>query len=190
MSRAYRITLKETAIRDLKGSDEICTDLEILEVLPCEQMGELLKKELTEKGFAEGDDGTYRRTDGNVTITVNPKTFELSVRADVDEEVTLEARRHAGGYDDVGPSERATKAGLQEQLAKDIDAKAHEQTERLRGRASEQLEEKLRDLEPELSEMVNKVTREALKQKAKQLGTIKELHEDEASGSLTITIEV
>ena len=30
MSRAYRITVRESTSRELKGSDEICTDLEVL----------------------------------------------------------------------------------------------------------------------------------------------------------------
>ena len=34
MSRAYRITVKESSTRELKGSDEICTQLEVLEILP------------------------------------------------------------------------------------------------------------------------------------------------------------
>ena len=34
MSRAYRITVKESETRELRGEDEICTRLELLEVLP------------------------------------------------------------------------------------------------------------------------------------------------------------
>jgi len=52
------------------------------------------------------------------------------------------------------------------------------------------LEKKLCDLQPELSDVVNKVTRQAIKEKAQQLGTVKEVSEDEESGSLTIKIEV
>ena len=46
MSRAYRITVKESETRHLKAGDEICTDLEILEILPPEDMGTLLRNEL------------------------------------------------------------------------------------------------------------------------------------------------
>ena len=37
---------------------------------------------------------------------------------------------------------------------------------------------------------MNKVTRDALKQKAQQMGTVKEISEDAESGSLTIKVEV
>ena len=44
MSRAYRISVKESISQDLKAADEICTDLEILEILPREQMADLLEE--------------------------------------------------------------------------------------------------------------------------------------------------
>lgn len=189
MSRAYRIRVKESSRRELKGSDEICTDLEVLEILPPEQMGELLKKELKEKGFAE-EDGKLVRRDGGVTVIIDPKTCEVSVRADVSEEATLEVERMAEGYDDVGPGAQEVRERAQKELAKDLDRKAKERTEKLEGKATEQLEKKLCDLQPELSEVVNRVTREALKQKAQQLGTVKEIAEDDETGSLTIKVEV
>lgn len=108
MSRAYRIRVKESSRRELKGSDEICTDLEVLEILPPEQMSELLKKELKEKGFAE-QDGKLVRKDGDVTITVDPKTCEVTVRSEVGEEVTLEAERTEQAYDDVGPGSKEVR---------------------------------------------------------------------------------
>ncbi|MEO2090023.1 MAG: hypothetical protein ABGY75_11070 [Gemmataceae bacterium] len=189
MSRAYRIRVKESSRRELKGADEICTDLEVLEILPPEQMSELLKKELKEKGFAE-QDGKLVRKDGDVTITVDPKTCEVTVRSEVGEEVTLEAERTEQAWDDVGPGAKEVRERAQKELAKDLDRKAKQKTEQLEGKATEQLEKKLCDLQPELSEVVNRVTREALKQKAQQLGTVKEIAEDDETGSLTIKVEV
>jgi hypothetical protein len=42
MSRAYRISVKESDTRHLKAGDEIGTQLEILEILPPEDMATLL----------------------------------------------------------------------------------------------------------------------------------------------------
>ena len=190
MSRAYRITVRESTSRELKGSDEICTDLEVLEILPPEQMAELLKAQLKEKGFVEQEDGKMIRQEGGTTVTIDPKTCEVSVKSDVTEEVSLEARREAFGYDDAGPSQKDIRGRVQQQLQDDIEKKAEKETERLQGRATEALEKKLCDLQPELSEIVNKVTREALKQKAQQMGTVTEISEDEQTGNLTIKIEV
>ena len=53
MSRAYRISVKESETRNLKAGDEISTCLEILEILPPEDMATLLKNELKNHGFEE-----------------------------------------------------------------------------------------------------------------------------------------
>ena len=58
------------------------------------------------------------------------------------------------------------------------------------GRLEEALEKHLQELQPEISGVVNQVTRDALKQKAQQMGTVKEVSEDAETGSLTIKVEV
>ena len=79
---------------------------------------------------------------------------------------------------------------MKDQLKQDIEKKAERETERLQTQATEALEKHLEELQPELGQVINKVTRDALKQKAQQLGTVKEIHEDAETGSLTIKIEV
>ena len=190
MSRAYRITVKESETRDLKGSDEICTQLELLEILPPEQMADLLRGELKGRGFEEQEDGTLKRTDGDTTVTVDPCNGEVSVKSVVGEEVTIEVKREATGYDDVGPDQDTIRERVKQQLQQDLNKKAERETERLQGQATEKLEKKLDELQPELGQVINKVTREALKEKAKQMGTVKEVAEDAESGNLTIKIEV
>jgi len=190
MSRAYRITVKESTVRELTGSDEIAARLDVLEILPPERMGQLLKDELRQRGFEEQPDGTFARKDGEVTVTIDVKECEVRVRAEVGEEVKIDVRRDGRGYDDVGPNQRAMREVLQKQLKEDADKQAAVETERLQERATTKLEERLCDLQPELGEIVNRVTRQALKEKASQLGSIKEIAEDEASGSLTIRVEV
>ena len=49
---------------------------------------------------------------------------------------------------------------------------------------------RLGDLRRELDQDVNRVTAEALKRRAAQIGQIKEMTEDPQSGSLTIVVEV
>jgi pyruvate formate-lyase activating enzyme-like uncharacterized protein len=190
MSRAYRITVKESETRELKGSDEICTDLELLEILPPEQMADILRGELAGRGFKELADGTMQRVDGDTTVTVDPCSGQVSVKSVVGEEVKIEVKREATGYDDVGPDQSTVRDRVKEQLKQDIDKKAEREVERLQGQATEKLEKKLDELQPELGQVINKVTRDALKEKAKQMGTIKEVAEDAETGNLTIKIEV
>ena len=190
MSRAYRITVKESETRNLKAGDEICTQLEILEILPPEDMATLLKEELKKRGFEEQEDGTMVRKDGDITVKVDPCNGEVTVKAETAEKVDLEARRDATGFNDVGPGENSLRDRVKEQLKQDLDKKFDQEQSRLQTKATEELEKHLQELQPEISQVVNQVTRDALKQKAQQMGTVKEVSEDAESGSLTIKVEV
>src|SRR4051812_38571816 len=90
MSRAYRITVKESESRHLKAGDEICTQLEILEILPPEDMATLLKEELKKRGFEEQEDGTMVRKDGELTVKIDPCSGEVTVKAETEETVAQE----------------------------------------------------------------------------------------------------
>src|SRR5947209_20514423 len=104
MSRAYRITVKESESRHLKAGDEICTQLEILEILPPEDMATLLREELKRRGFNDRDDGTMVRQDGDLTVTIDPCSGEVSVKAEAQATINQEAKRDATGFNDVGPN--------------------------------------------------------------------------------------
>ena len=190
MSRAYRITVKESETRNLKAGDEISTHLEILEILPPEDMATLLKEELKKRGFAEQDDGTMLRQDGDLTVRIDPCSGEVTVKAQAEEAVSQEVRRDATGFNDVGPNENSLRDRVKEQLKQDLDKKFEQEQSRLQNKATEQLEKHLNEIQPEISQVVNQVTRDALKQKAQQMGTVKEISEDAESGSLTIKVEV
>jgi FtsH ternary system domain X5 len=191
MSRAYRIRVKESLSRDLSASDEICSDLEILEILPPEQMSELLRQELKNRGFEDAGDGkVQRKGDNGVTVTVDPKTGEVSVKSETAENVELEVEREDWAYDDLGPNSSSTRQRLQDQAKKDLERKAEQQQSKLQSQATERLEGEMDDTRTELGQAVNAVTREALKRKAASLGQIKEMTEDPQAGSLTIKVEV
>jgi FtsH ternary system domain X5 len=189
MSRAYRIRVKESISQDLSASDEVCSDLEILEILPGDQMADLLEGELKGRGFEEKDGKLVRSKDG-VTVTVDPKKGEVSVKAEKEEHVELEQEKEGWGYDDVGPRGQQIRKQLSEQAKTELERRAQRQQERLQGEATDKLEGVMGDVRKELNDAVNSVTREALKRKAAQLGQIKEMSEDPESGSLTIKVEV
>jgi hypothetical protein len=190
MSRAYRVTVRESVTREVRGSDEIATRLELLDILPPEAMAGLLRESLKQKGFAENQDGTLSRKDGDVTVTVDPCDGEVTVKSVASEEVTVKGERDATGWDDAGPSSDQGQSKTREQLRKDLEQRIGKEAERLQQEATAALEKHLHDLQPELGQVVNEVTREALKQKAAQLGTITDIAEDPKTGSMTIKVEV
>lgn len=194
MSRAYRIRqpvrVQDTLKRDLSASDEICTCLEMLEILPPDQMAALLKEALRARGF-EDEDGTMVRRDGDVTIRVDPASAEVTIEVKGCEEVELSAAKSASVFVDEGKAHAdAVAAGLRDAIRKELEQRAEDRSESLQRKVSAELEAQLGDISRELDQVVNEVTRAALKRKAASLGEIKEMAEDPQSGSLTIKVEV
>jgi hypothetical protein len=189
MSRAYRVRVSETLTRTLRAEDSVSTQLELLEVLPPEQMAELLRQELERRGF-EAKDGQLVRREGDVTTAIDPATGTVTVQAGTARDVELEGQREGLAYDDLGPGEKNVRRALQQQLQQDLEKQAEHEQGKLQQEATGHLEGHLADLRKELNQAVNRVTAEALKQKAAQLGQIKEMTEDPQTGSLTIKVEV
>ncbi len=190
MSRAYRVRVRESVRQTIRAEDHVGTTLELLEVLPREEMADLLRQELLRRGFAE-DGKTLVRRDGGVTISVDPTEGSVAVRTEVSEEVELQGERQGTADSDWGQSGRQrTEESLRASLRRDLEAQAGRRGTVVQKHATDQLEGALRDLRGELDQVVNRVTAEALKRKAARLGQIKEITEDEEVGSLTIVLEV
>jgi hypothetical protein len=189
MSRSYRISVRECINRTISAEDRVCTQLEILEVLPPEQMAGLLADELAKRGF-ERNGTTMTRAEDGVVITVDTETGTVTVSAEAAENTRVEGERQGRAYDDVGPHASQVRENLRQETIRDLEKKVQEKTSELQGKVTDRLESKLGDLRQELDQAVNRVTAEALKRKAASLGQIKELTEDPQTGSMTIVVEV
>jgi hypothetical protein len=189
MSRAYRVQVRESVRRVLKADDRVSTQLELLEVLPREQMADLLAAELSRRGFRRDGSSLVRR-DGGVTLTVETETGTVTVQSEATEQIEVEGQRTGSYYDDWGGGKEKTEQALREQLRDDLGKQAEGRVDQLQKKVTDQLEGRLADLRTELDQVSNRVTAEALKRKAAQIGQIKEMTEDEQSGSLTIVVEV
>jgi hypothetical protein len=189
MSRAYRIRVRESLSRVVRAHDQVSTQLELLEVLPREQMGDLLGQELEARGFRREGRTVVRAANG-VQVSVELDTGIVQVRAEAAREVNLEAEREGRAFEDMGPHGDHVAKELRKELRKDLEKKAGEHAGRLQIEVTDRLEGELADLRKELNQAVNRVTAEALKRKAAQLGQIKEITEDPQAGSLTIVLEV
>lgn len=185
MSRAYRITVKESLSRHVQVEDGVSSSLELLPILEKDRMRELLAAELEQKGFAR-DGGTAKRAEGRgVTVTVDLESGEVSVTAEGHTDLNLSTERTAAVDAPSQTREQALRQTAQQALER--EAKAEE--EALRRQVTERLEGTLRDLKDELDGVVNRVTASALKQRAAELGQVEEIHE-EPDGGLTIKVRV
>ncbi len=189
MSRSYRIAIRETLRRVVKAHDKVSTQLEILEVLPADEMAELLAEELEKRGFKRKGDELVKEQEG-VKISVDPNTGELTVSAESSKEVDLQQEKEGRAWDDVGPSAKQVREQLREQAKGDLEKQAKRKEDELQTEVTDKLEKQLGDIRRDLDQAVNRVTAEALKRKAAQMGQIKEMTEDEQTGSLTIVVEV
>ncbi len=186
MSRAYRIAVTETLRRHVVVGDHVKSKLGLLDVLPPEEMAELLERRLLEAGFEKGEDGKMtRETDGVVVeIDLLEQTVAVRVEGEVNLDLTLEG---------VGRSVQKTDEKLEDQLRKQTKARLEEaakkEAETARGKLTDRLEAALADIRPELDQLTNKVLGDALKQRAGQLGEIQEISEEE-NGSMTIRVKV
>lgn len=189
MSRSYRISVRECVNRVIKAEDRISTQLEVLEILPPEQMAGLLADELEKQGYRREGNLLVKEEDG-VVVSVNSETGEVTVSSEASESTKVEGEKHGRAYDDIGPHAGQVREDLRQQLKQDLDKKVEEKTGALQSQVTDRLEGKLGDVRQDLDKVVNKVTAEALKRKAASLGQIKEITEDPQSGSLTIVVEV
>lgn len=188
MSRAYRIRISENLRRHIEVSDGIQSKLEILDILPPEQTAALLERELAAAGFEQREDGQWVRVDADgVEVRVDPKqsTVTVSASADADVELTRERIINAVAENDATTRERGRKA-----LANELEGEADERQKDLQAKVTAQLEGKLGDLRRELDQISNRVTVEALKQKAASMGEVQEVSEDPQTGSLTIRVKI
>ena len=189
MSRAYRISVKESVKRDISGTDGICAELELLDILPEDRMRSLLADELRKRGFTEKD-GQLERSRQGIAVRIDPRTGEVKVNATAEKQIDVESERETYGFDDLGPKEDEIKAHLRKEALRDIDHRVEEHRKKLQEKATAKLEGSLQEVSKELDQIVNAVTRAALKQKAATLGTIREISENAETGSLTIKVEV
>jgi hypothetical protein len=191
MSRAYKIKVKESARHVQRASDHVCTQLELLEVLPPERIADLLAAELARRGFKVSGDKLTRQTKDGIVIEIDPVATTVTVRAETKQTVTIEGERQTWSErPPEGRQQEHEREKLREQVLNDLQRQADEQKAHLQKRVTDRLEGHLTDLRKELDAVVNRITADALKEKAAQMGQIKALTEDEATGSLTIVLEV
>ena len=190
MSRAYRVSVSESLRKVVRGSDHVSTDIELLEVLPKEDMASLLEAELAGQGFERKGDALIKSVD-DVIIEIDPATGKVTVTAELHEEVDLKQQTDGWADEDYGSAgKRKAEKRLRKEAKRGLERQAQSREEKLTQEATEQLEGVLRDLQGELDGVVNRVTAQALKQKAAQIGEIKEITEDTENGSMTIVLEV
>lgn len=189
MSRSYRLRVRETLRRVIRASDHVSSRLELLEILPPEQMAELLANALAEQGFERKENRAVKKRN-DITIAVELDSGNVIVTAESQQKVELASEKHRVVYDESRGRCSQAEAQLREEARQSLEMDADKRRQELQKQVTGRLEGELADLRQELDRAVNRATAAALKVKASQMGQIKTLTEDPASGSLTIVVEV
>lgn len=187
MSRAYRVTVKGSVHRVVHVEDGVCTSLELLPILPQERTADILGAELERRGFQREGDVARRVEDDGVVIEVELKTGTVSVKAEASAEIAIEKERTERVIEEA--LERGTRAA-QDRVDREVARDAAAAEEKAKGDVAAKLEKRLGDLRRELDTVTSRVTAEALKEKARKLGEIEEMHEDAETGELTIKVRL
>jgi hypothetical protein len=185
MSRAYRISCSESRTEVVRVEDGVCTELEVIDVLPKEEMGELLAKELAERGF-EREGKMMRRIVDGVTIEVDLSKGSVTARVVEEKSVDASASQQRAVQQDTEEARRALKEAVDRDIKRQIDAERGKMTDALAAK----LEKALRDVKNDLDRASARATAAGLKVKASRLGEIEEVSEDPETGSITIKVRV
>lgn len=190
MSRAYRIRVSESISETVRVEDGVCASLEMLPVLAKERMSELLGVELERRGFRR-EDGTAVRTEADgIEVSVDLATAQVTVKATGQKEVAKTADREVMLDEDSGAAGRTSaEASVREGLRRDLEQAKNAEQAKLAEEVTKRLERKVGDLKSELDQAVNRVTGDALKERASQLGQVESISE-EANGGLTIKVRL
>lgn len=187
MSLSYRVTLQVCEV--VSADDKTVHQLDLRDILPEEDMKDLLRQSLQERGFEEGEDGKLtRREDGGEVITVDLESLELTTELENESEVK-------GKVDAWGDAESRQSARKQAEAS--AQSQANALLERGQKDAQRKVTQQLASGEKERLEEMNQVLQdvysEALKRKARQLGDVVDQYEgtnENGEYELVIKVEV
>ena len=193
MSQLYKIRLKDSVSRIITASDCVDYPIELTEVLPEEEMIDILKGVLKEKGFEQIEENIFVK-EGSVgeKITVNLEdmkvTAELESAKEVIKEVEIDTHIDADSKREASWHGQEMLKRQKERASRELEnAERHVQKE-LTGQLLESEEERLQ----ELNTIMQEVYAESLKRKAGSLGEVTSLNESMENGEyrLDITVEL
>ena len=187
MSRAYRIRVTESLQLDASAEAEALARLELLPILGSTEMCELLEAELTVSGFEVTNGTASRHSSAGLLIDVNLADLSLKVECELNR--SLEMQNDCVNLAGDGDDEQSVRKQLKSELQQDADSERAALEKRLKEEARHVLNAAVPELRSEFSQIVNKVTANALKKRAAQLGQIQSV-DDDGNGNVTIVVEV
>ncbi len=184
MSYPYRVVVSRSVEETVSSKDESRNRISLTPILPPARMGELFRKALGRSGFAEREDGRWIRSRDGVTEVFDPARLVFAATAEAAGEIrkerTVEVRGDALRPDEVEPGKRHAEAEVGAKLEKELkvtDAERARKAEELLASARQSLERTEAARVRSLNEATLEAYAEAIKEKARSLGEVKEIRE-------------
>lgn len=188
MSLSYRVSLQVCEV--VSADDKTVHQLDLRDILPEEDMKDLLKGSLTARGFEQGESEheLVRREEGGEVVTVNLESLELTTELETEREVK-------GKVDAWGDAESRQSAKKQAETSAQHQANAllERGQKDAQRKVTEQLAQGERERLEEMNQVLQEVYSEALKRKARQLGDVVDQYEgtnENGEYELVIKVEV
>jgi hypothetical protein len=185
MSYPYRVVVTRSVQESVKGKDSSQNAISLTPILNEGRMKELLTQALEKKGFEKQADGTWSRTKNGVTEVFNPETMTITATSEtageIKKEKTVEAHGDSGGRGNVERDRAHAEAEVGARLEKDLaitDAERKKKQDQLTAEAKKRLDESEKARVQDLNEATLDVYAEALKEKARTMGEVKEIREN------------
>ncbi|MDF1814701.1 MAG: hypothetical protein P1V20_21020 [Verrucomicrobiales bacterium] len=194
MSQCYHAELKESVTRIVKGADSISYPIELTEILPAEEMKDLLKEQLQEAGWCvQNEEETVFIIEGTAgeILTIDLDEMEMTAKIETEREVVSEVIAHASA-ESRKQAERSAARQLKEEMEVIGDQIEDAGTRDLQKEVTAQLAESESARQRGVNELLQRVYAESLKRKAGQLGDVMEITEttgEDGNYELTIRIE-
>jgi hypothetical protein len=175
---------------EVSESDHLELDVRLLPVLEARRLGELLREELSQRGWTKNADGSMSKPfgDGVATLEKEGSTIRLVVKAKQSIEVEATATGRAKEED------QAAQQAVEDQAAADADAKLAARRrlakEDLIRENLEKLEKVQGALQQEVDEVSAATTKRALVERAQQLGAIESINERRTQEGVEVVIQV
>jgi histone H3/H4 len=183
-----RVVRSKDRSKDVSAQDEIHADVRLLPVLPEETMKDILRRVLEADGWKRESDGSMTKVIDGVTAELEADASKITLRAIEKKTVTVTEQR----VFDKDTSDREIDETLDAAASARLERAAQSEREALSRAAVARLLGAEPTLRAQVQSALNKVYREALEQRAKQLGQVEWVNEqgDPSSGSYEVTLVV
>jgi len=189
MSQVYQITLTSGITRTIHASDQMTHRIELTPILGEPQMKDVVRASLKERGWEEQEDGTFHKTgDDGETLIWDLEAGQVVAIVEVEKEVSADlSAKGTGGSDEA--ARRSAERSLNRQTARVEHDIAETETELARETA-QTLKDSAKRRERELNDVLQGIYAEALKEKAKELGTVLSIDEHRDGDDYELVIKI